>query len=81
MQRLELRLIGTMRKRHPIDQDVVNVLVGFSDAVCAARVCLRIHIDQEYRALRCSKACGQVYGGGGLTNAALLIHNCDDIRA
>jgi hypothetical protein len=48
------------------------------DADAARRVALRIGIDEQRFAFGRGKRCGEVYGGRGFADAALLVRDRDN---
>src|SRR5262249_9187366 len=48
---------------------------GLLDPEPCRRITLRIKVDQKRRALRERETRGEIDGGGGLSHAALLIHD------
>ena len=81
MQGFELGLVGTSGERQPVDQSVVDLSFRVRDSVSTTCIGLGIDIDQQGWAFRRSEARSEIYGGGRFADSALLIHDCNDVRA
>src|SRR5574341_1853882 len=82
IQELELGLADGLGERDPVEQDLVDGLVGLvaPDAEGGAGIPLRVEVDEESAAVASGQRCGEVDGRRRLADAALLVRDRKSTR-
>jgi hypothetical protein len=82
VEELELRLAEDVGERAAVEEDLVDAPLHLvaRDAEGRPGVALRVDVDEERAALAGGERGGEVHGGRGLPDAALLVRDGDDAR-